>query len=201
MRPKAPDRMDVIKKEDKEARLAQFITKHLEARKAASAGGLDDEFLLVLRSAESPVARAISALAGDIRAAGISVRVVLAQISAATIDRDVAAISGFAGRIGIMRDFRLLDAHEQLVLGPATVWVGDCMRREPAKRDAFELYAADCAESARCAQRSFARIWQHTEAAVAAITVLPEQRERDEIDPGLVPPPDEQAAVEASTRH
>ncbi|MEQ1576200.1 MAG: hypothetical protein ABL894_00975, partial [Hyphomicrobium sp.] len=56
-------------------------------------------------------------------------------------------------------DARLLDAHEQLILGPSSVWVGDCMRRDPAKRDAYECYASDSAETAVWAKRSFDRVW------------------------------------------
>ena len=43
---------------------------------------------------------------------------------------------------------RLIEAHEQLVLGPQTCWIGDSMRREPAKCDAYETYIDDCAETA-----------------------------------------------------
>jgi hypothetical protein len=40
-----------------------------------------------------------------------------------------------AGKIGA-RHPRLVEAHEQLVLGPETCWIGDCMQRDPAKCDA-----------------------------------------------------------------
>ena len=49
--------------------------------------------------------------------------------------------------------------HEQLVLGPAASWVGDCMRRDPMKRDAYECYAADCSKTAGWARTSFDRFW------------------------------------------
>ena len=65
-------------------------------------------------------------------------------------------------RVAILRhapDVRLLDAHEQLILGPSSVWVGDCMRRDPAKRDAYECYARDSYDTAIWAKRSFDRVW------------------------------------------
>ena len=43
---------------------------------------------------------------------------------------------------------RMLDAHEQLVIGPNSTWMGDCMRRDPTKRDAFQSFNVDCPEAA-----------------------------------------------------
>ena len=54
---------------------------------------------------------------------------------------------------------RLADAHEQLVINDAACWVGDCMRRDPSKRDAFECYAPAHPEASRTAAVSFARLW------------------------------------------
>lgn len=54
---------------------------------------------------------------------------------------------------------RLVEAHEQLVLGPTVCWIGDCMRRDPAKCDAFETYVEGCGEAAGCAAVSFERLW------------------------------------------
>lgn len=201
MRLKAPDRMDVIKKEDKEARLVQFIAKDLEARKAAPVPSARTEYLLVLRSAESPVARALTALAADIAASGLSVRAVIVQVSAETIDRDVKLSKAFASGIRVVRDFRLLDAHEQLVLNTAAAWIGDCMRREPAKRDAFEQYAEDRAETARWAEVSFERLWSLAEDIVAAPTVVAVAADAHEV-PDVMPVPEEaQAGPEVATRH
>jgi len=52
-----------------------------------------------------------------------------------------------------------IEAHEQLVLGPETCWIGDCMRRDPAKCDAYESYVEGCGEAAGCAAVSFERLW------------------------------------------
>jgi hypothetical protein len=53
------------------------------------------------------------------------------------------------------RDPRLIEAHEQLVLGAQTCWIGDSMRRDPTKCDAFESYVEGCGEAAGCALVSF----------------------------------------------
>jgi len=58
---------------------------------------------------------------------------------------------------------RLLDAHEELVVGPLTSWTGDCMRRDPNKRDAYESFNSGCAEAAGWARISFDRLWQASE--------------------------------------
>jgi hypothetical protein len=57
----------------------------------------------------------------------------------------------------------LLEAHEQLILSPTAIWTGDCMRRDPVKRDAYEAYAPDSAETARIAQQCFERVWTASE--------------------------------------
>jgi hypothetical protein len=54
---------------------------------------------------------------------------------------------------------RLIEAHEQLVLGPETCWIGDCMRRDPSRCDAYENYVEGCGEAAGCAIVSFERLW------------------------------------------
>ena len=61
------------------------------------------------------------------------------------------------------RDPRLIEVHEQLVLGPRTCWTGDSMRRDPAKCDALETFIDDCAESAGTATASFERLWTASE--------------------------------------
>jgi len=39
------------------------------------------------------------------------------------------------------------------------VWIGDIMRREPAKRDAFENYVDNCEKTANWAKVAFQRLW------------------------------------------
>lgn len=157
MHPTSPVSAIAVKKEEKEEKLKEFIAAHL----AATAGERADAgrtALLVARSYESPVLLALAAFQSELAARGIAVCAVLA-----TGGGDVAGETGpqMAGwSIKRLSDLRLREAHEQLVLGPETAWIGDCMRREPAKRDAFESYAAACPLTASNALRSFRHLWQ-----------------------------------------
>ena len=64
-------------------------------------------------------------------------------------------------------DLRLLDAHEQLVLGPQSAWCGDCMRRNPSERDAFESFLMDEVLLTGWAAKAFERLWAGAEAVNA----------------------------------
>lgn len=144
-------RPNAVVKEEKEARLKAFIRNHVEAIRASGvAPGLTVYRLLAL-SADSPAARVLGELAPELSAAGIRVEAVLARRSG------TEKIEGADCRF--VADLRLLDAHEQLVLDRATAWIGDCMRRDPLKRDAYELYS-DSPVTAGHAVRSFAQIWR-----------------------------------------
>lgn len=158
MHSKAPANAVAVKKEEKEARLKSFISAHLAAAAPDSAPAADRALLLVARSCESPVVAAVQAMHAEIAAQGYAVYAVFAA------EHDDARLAPCAATFGwdirCLADVRYLDAHEQLVLGAETAWIGDCMRREPSKRDAFECYAASCAASATYAIKSFRRIWQ-----------------------------------------
>lgn len=159
MRWTAPTRMHVVRKEEKEAKLRQFILKHLEARKGASSQPECWDF--IARSVESPVFKVLSGLHDESTAAGVRLRLILLRLDGAHEpacgSSNASLTEGVEARL--ISDLRILEAHEQLVLGPMTTWIGDCMRREPAKRDAYECYAEDCAETATWAGKAFARLW------------------------------------------
>ena len=148
--------MSVTRRGEKERRLSAFIGQHLAAAQS-SAAQLGCEILLIARSVESPVVKAIGALAPEIVAAGYSLRMILAQA-----DRDASPrgwVLAHAIEVRRARDPRLIEAHEQLVLGLRTFWTGDSMRRDPAKCDAYESFVDDCAESAGFAAATFERLW------------------------------------------
>lgn len=154
-------RMSVTRRENKEQRLKEFIGQHFSNRQSSDAAKAP-VLLIVARSAESPVIKAVAGLAVEIAPTGAGVRMILAQA-----DRDGLADlwtptvepAALDYEVRWARDPRLLEAHEQLVLGPQTCWVGDSMRREPAKCDAFETYTPACAQAAYSATLSFERLW------------------------------------------
>ena len=159
MRSNASPRMNVVKKEDKEATIRSFIEQDLALRRTAS-GPVGGCYLLMALSIDSPVARALASLASELETAGIGVQAVFARTGTGQPVKTEEATG--LERVAILRhtpDVRLLDAHEQLILGPSSVWVGDCMRRDPAKRDAYECYADNSAETANWAKRSFEQVW------------------------------------------
>lgn len=192
-------RMDVVKREDKEAKLKAFISAYLETRNPQHAV---EPWLLIARSAESPVVLALASLAPEIAAAGITLKTLIAHCAPALPDSVAPPTLGFASDLRVSRDVRLLDAHEQLRLDAAHAWVGDCMRREPAKRDAYECYANGCTVTADWSAKSFAHLWSRGEptmnmVAAAAAPVAAEPS----IDACVAQANQIPSTVVASTRH
>ena len=147
-------RANSIVKDEKEARLRAFVARHLEARRASGTSAGQATYRLLALSAESPVARALDALAPELEAAGVTIEAVFVRHA-----KSEAKPALKQADCRFATDIRLLDAHEQLVLDETTAWIGDCMRRDPLKRDAYELFCDRCATTSGNAQRSFAHIW------------------------------------------
>ncbi len=153
--------IDIVRLEDKEAKLTAFIRTLVE-----QTGGVSDAdpkgnaVLLIARSTESPVAKAVAALVreGTIRVPVKTILALAPRQEAEGVSETLSAIVGTHGG-RLVRDVRLFDAHEQIVLGQAASWTGDCMRRDPMKRDAFECFAGDCSKTAGWARTSFERLW------------------------------------------
>jgi hypothetical protein len=155
--------MSATRRGDKERRLAAFIGQHL-AQARAGAPGAGREIQLIARSAESPVAKAIAAAAAEIAAGGHRLRVIVAQPGRDAPAGWALCDTGAADcEVRWARDPRLVEVHEQLVLGPRTCWTGDSMRRDPAKCDALETFTDDGAEAAGTAAASFERLWAASE--------------------------------------
>lgn len=115
--------------------------------------------MLVARSLESPVVKAVAGAADEIAGAGFNLRLILAQLDASASARDWSQDITLAHEVRWAKHPRLIEAHEQLVLGPEACWIGDCMRRDPTKCDAYESFVEDCGEAAGCAAVSFERLW------------------------------------------
>ena len=154
-----PPLPSVVKREDKIETLRTFIKSFLLVSRGGDARG---DITLVARSAESPVARALVILSSEIVSRGLTVRAVFAHLEP---EKTPAGWSVGGPEIAFQRDLRwaknprLGDAHEQLVLGPVTCWIGDCMRRDPARRDAYEQFVASDGQTASTMATSFERLW------------------------------------------
>jgi hypothetical protein len=149
----------MVCREEKEAALQRFVQSSLDAACDAQV-----DITLLARNLESPGARAVAKMMSD-AGARIAVRAIVldTEPSAAVSGVSLAEIEGASLRV--LRDGRFNAAHEQLVCGPARVWIGDCMRREPVKRDAFELFHDDNLVATRHAEASFERLWAKAKVA------------------------------------
>lgn len=148
MTPNAPARMTVVKKEEKESRLKAFLALALEAHADAR------ELFVLAQSLASPVAHVVATIAPELAARGIAVRLILAKA-----DGCPNFDAGIRLTCRLLSDVRCHDAHELLVLGGATAWIGDSMRRNPSQTDSFELHAESSAETAGAVRNSFERLW------------------------------------------
>lgn len=141
--------------------LARFIVAHCGAARAAD--GAANTLTVVARSAQSPVCQALAQVGGAIAAEGLTVRLIMATLAddaATTLWTAGNSDLAFAREIRWARHPRLIEAHEQCGVGPHATWLGDCMRRDPGKRDALEQFKPDCRQTAGFAATSFERLWK-----------------------------------------
>lgn len=161
MRLTPPSDIQVVKKEEKEAKLGEFITRSLERRDGKGLSG-SPAMTVVARSTESPVMRSLAHHAAGLRELGFDVRVIISALDLAATDltADGYDFSYASGGVRLLSDARLYEAHEQLTIDGTSVWIGDCMRREAAKRDAYERYSEDCGETQTFAATAFDNLWR-----------------------------------------
>lgn len=185
-RPAAPQ-LSLVKREEKEPKLTGLIRDHLR-QMSAHANGIPGAAtcLLIARSADSPVAKTVLSHGAQASLRGFAVRAIFAFIGTTETVRiaEACRASDWALQVRWARDLRLLEAHEQLVLGPATSWIGDSMRRDPLSRDACELFAPDNPATAERATLFFNRLWQISEPIFERQVF----EMGDAADPALTPP-------------
>jgi hypothetical protein len=80
MRSRPQLRLTITRHEGKEQKLKEFILDHLADPSGEHAVHRTDALLVVARSIESPVVAAIAGIAKDVAAAGMGVRLILAQM-------------------------------------------------------------------------------------------------------------------------
>jgi hypothetical protein len=152
---------------DKAQYLARFIVDH------AVDGA---EVTVIARSCDSPVALALASARDAIESKNGCMRAVVMQ----------ALPLGWGGDtpidVRVALNPRLQDAHEQLVVGDAAVWIGDCMRRDPAKRDAYQQEKVACPVTSQFAALSFERLWAIATppvgpVALGSVPAVPQRRD------------------------
>ncbi len=114
---------------------------------------------VIAKSIDSAVFNAVVDQTEALLAADFSIRVILADRPDATPGGGMDQTALLAGDVRLVAHATLLEAHEQLSVGPDAVWTGDSLRRAPDKLDAFETQDDDAA-AAVWAARSFERLWQ-----------------------------------------
>src|SRR5262245_60687071 len=174
MRPRLPIRMSVTRRAEKEQRLYEFVGAYLSEvdRGRRSVG---NDILLLTRSVESPVVRGVARREGEAATARSCVRLIIARADRQSPPRNwvLSCDAEVDCEVRWARRPRLIEAHEQLVLGPHTCWIGDSMRREPAKCDAYESYVDICPATAGAAAVSFERLWAASEPLLGHQPVAP----------------------------
>lgn len=107
---------------------------------------------MVAKSPASPVAKAIESVLGELASRGFEIHVVFAEREP---EAGVRSWMKAAHSLGWARDARLLEAHEQLVVGRSVCWYGDAMRRDTDKSDLHEHLVKGCRRSSSNALRWF----------------------------------------------
>ena len=158
-------RMSVTRRGEKELRLGAFVARGLHSLTGPVEGGplppAERSLLVIARSAQSPVVKSLATEAREIASTGCAVRMILARADRAGLPCAFIAAQAAAldCEVRLARNPRLIEAHEQLVIGARTCWTGDSMRRDPATCDAYESFVEDCPEIATTAAMAFERLW------------------------------------------
>jgi hypothetical protein len=147
------------------------LDRHLEilalfAARVEAADGEPRTLTMILRSASSSPAQAMMAMIGDLKRAGIDAKVLVTALDPeAELRRLYACLSELNPQgparelIRLLRNPRLLDAHEQVTYGTSLCWWGDAMRREADKRNALSLFENGSGGSVRLGQLAFQALW------------------------------------------
>ncbi len=125
---------------------------------------------IIARSPMSTVMLAMQAAADDLRKQNVEVRVVFSDV-----DPEKALRSAWRAMKMLAPDREhtdlvrwanapaVLEAHEQMIMGDRMCWLGDAMRREPGRRDAFDIFEADALGNCSLALKSYAGMWRHAQ--------------------------------------
>jgi hypothetical protein len=161
--------------ETREQRLTGFLTAGIQDAAGARDATTERAILAVARCGESPVARALIALRPTLAATGFKVRVVFSEEDA-QIDQFIAgsADGGAMPDVRFVRNPRLRDAHEQLIVCGSAVWFGDSLRRDNNRRDLFEQFLGAAPETALAAARAFEKLWARTEPHMTLAALPPD---------------------------
>jgi hypothetical protein len=122
---------------------------------------------IIARSPLSPVIQTLSSVADELSTRQIAVQVVFSDVDpenalrdAWTVISDLSKNSEHGDLIRWANSPGVLEAHEQMILGQHMCWLGDAMRREPGRRDGFDMFDTDAPHTCRLGIQSFAAMWK-----------------------------------------
>ena len=154
-----------MKREVREQRLHDLVERYIaHLAQAQDSCPVERSLELIAHSPESPIAEAVAGRLSDLKTAGVDVRAIFASV-----DPEPAIARWMAGASFVRwaRDPRLLEAHEQLVMGSTRCWSGDAMRRGATKTDLFESLNEGLSEAAKLGRQAFERL------ALRAVVIRP----------------------------
>ncbi len=139
----------------------QWLDKELPAGREAR------QLTVIARSPRSPVILTLQSLSQELHSRQIKPRVVLSDIEpvralhcAWNVISELSQGCEHGELIRWNSSHSVLEAHEQMVLGQRMCWTGDAMRREPGKRDAFDMFVTDIPQICRLGVHSFSAMWR-----------------------------------------
>lgn len=150
---------------------------------------------LLLRSAKSAPALALTQTQDALAAAGITVKAILTKIEPEQeLHAFFASLSILArepsleAHVRWARNPRLMDAHEQAVYGPELCWTGDAVRRDADKRNRLVLFESGPDAVLRGLQ-AFKALWAASEPVPAHLlaTGTADDRAHGEASPKNAP--------------
>ncbi|KAB2846785.1 MAG: hypothetical protein F9K44_14730 [Hyphomicrobiaceae bacterium] len=110
---------------------------------------------MVAKSPLSPVAKALESMLSELSSHGFEIHVIFAEREPEAGVRSWMKAAHF---VAWARDPRLLEAHEQLVVGRSLCWYGDSMRRDTDKSDLHEQYVQGQQRAIATAARWFEQL-------------------------------------------
>lgn len=148
-----------------------FIAEFLERLDTSPAPDTIQQHITILaRSPLSPVVIATLKYSHELKRRKISLQAIFAELGPENTMADFCdSLEEISGEISARDQVRwarntcLKDAHEQLTLGVDMCWSGDCMRREPGKRDSLDLFESEAPQVVRLGTLAFDAIWSISE--------------------------------------
>ena len=122
--------------------------------------------MLLARSPDCGIAKAVYHFRDEIKAAGLTLKVIFTQINTSKeLNKWLSAESSPLGEacekhIRWAKSPALTDAHEQLTFSTICNWSGESMRRDINARFGYYIFDVECKEAAQRANNSFKAFWK-----------------------------------------